>query len=167
LFKEKKFHRQYKILFSLILGWAIVYAQISSVTAFENSKNKMSTIITGGDSALKHSYVVDIRYGRQPGFDRYVIDLATDESKRPPFYHAFRNSKTNQIKITVLGEIQPELNHPKIRRALSRSRWVDQIDVGAHSSKEYWTLDFQVQPGLVVDIFELSSPPRIVIDLKK
>lgn len=142
----------------------------------EHRKNKFyitEGLFTGGDGRVKEIIVKNIyRSFKNPQLERITIDLKNNEDKeiialpRPPFYQVSLNSAEKRIIVTLWGN--PEIAfHPKNTTASFRlSPIIKQIALLPQLEEGLWTFVFELKNRISLEVFELSQPLQIVLDLQ-
>lgn len=120
-------------------------------------------IISGGDRETQFGIIKDVRRATNGGFERVVIDLDADQA---PYYQAAIEPNQRRIVITVFGSPKLALNAKKIVEQFKKSPLVTRIDFFPLVEEDSWTFALYLKAAVPVEIFELTSPTRIILDLK-
>lgn len=129
-------------------------------------------LIVGGDRAINDVVVKDIRRGAGAGFDRWVIDLEGNRSgepaaiQRPPYYQVAVTPDERRLVFTIWGSPKLGFNSKKIVAAMKKSPMVDAVELFPRVEDETWTFAINLKAGHPVEVFELSNPVRIIVDVK-
>ncbi|MGK5083220.1 hypothetical protein WDW37_07920 [Bdellovibrionota bacterium FG-1] len=133
-------------------------------------------LYVGGDRAINHVSVRDIRYARnagsQGGYERIVIDLqGTQDGEpaavpRPPYYQVAVNPDERRLVVTLWGKPRLEFDPLKIKAAFKKSSAIQAVSLLPRVEDDSWTFVFELKDESPVEVFELSNPVRIIIDLK-
>jgi hypothetical protein len=120
-------------------------------------------VISGGDRETHFGIVKDVRRALNGGFERIVIDLDAD---RAPYYQAAIEPNQRRIIVTLFGSPKLALNAKKIVEQFKKSPVVSRIDFFPLVEEDSWTFALYLKAAVPVEIFELTSPTRIIFDLK-
>ena len=129
-------------------------------------------LITGGDKTILESVVKDIRRGPNSGFERVVIELAGNvggEEKsieRPPYYQVAVSPEENRLIFTLWGNPKVDFDSQKIMNRFKSNAVIQSLSLFPKIEKENWTFVFDMKPGHSVEVFELSNPARVILDIK-
>jgi len=121
--------------------------------------------ISGGDRTQSDFKVVSVRIAANPaGYDRVVIDLA--DSKRPPFFMVQMDPQTHRAVVTLYGKAKLDFSTQSAIQAARKTKTLSKIDFIPLVEADRWMFSLETQPGVKAEVFELSDPSRIIIDLK-
>jgi len=129
-------------------------------------------LIVGGDRAINDVVVKDIRRGKGPGFDRWVIDLEGNRSgepaaiQRPPYYQVAVTPDEKRLVFTLWGSPKLGFNSKKVVAAMMKSPAIEAVELFPRVDDETWTFSINLKAGRPVEVFELSNPVRIIVDVK-
>lgn len=129
-------------------------------------------LITGGDRAMNEVIVKDIRRAANSGFERVVIDVNGNRNgeeaaiARPPYYQVAVNPDESRIVITMWGHMKLAFNPKKIIAAFKRSHVVENVILFPVLEDDTWTFVFEIKTGHPVEVFELSNPARVIMDIR-
>ena len=129
-------------------------------------------LITGGDQAIKDVIVKDIRRARNLLFERIVIDLEGNqggepaEIQRPPFYQVAVNPEEKRLVFTLWGKPKLAFDAQKVQAAFKKSEWIKTMELYPVVDGDSWTFALEMRSVQGVEVFELSDPVRIIIDIK-
>ncbi len=130
-------------------------------------------LVVGGDRAITDVAVTGIRRAANPGgFDRIVIDLQGSRDgepaavTRPPYYQVALNGLENRISVTVWGNPRLNFDAKKVQEAFKKSALVEQVQLFPRLEDDTWTFSLKLKPKSPVEVFELSNPLRVILDIR-
>lgn len=133
-------------------------------------------IITGGDGAVQDVAVRNIKHGLPgKGVERIVVELTGPQRSpltRAPYFQFAVTPELQQLSLTVFGSPKLQLDDPKMLQAsfVKKSQFVENsVRIQDPIEKDRWNLSIPLKRSapVAVEVFELSNPLRIVIDIKK
>lgn len=137
-------------------------------------------LVTGGDGSIHDISVRTLRHGllggaKGKGVERVVVELSGPRKgilERAPYFHVAVTPELQQLSFTLWGSPKLQLDNPRILTSgfVSKSKIMQNgFKVSAPIEKDRWTLAMPLQKSapVAVEVFELSNPLRIVIDIKK
>ena len=169
----------------LLLGWAAWSVMLSSHTGWaalrpekihvaDERKNQAyidDGLIIGGDRNVQAT-IKDIRRSNNEGFERVVIDLdSTDPAEnasiqRPPYYQIEVTPDEKRLVVTIWGQPKSDFNPKKVIAAFKRSAIMKDIVLLPRLEDPLWIFTFDLKSDVSVEAFELSKPPRVIMDVK-
>jgi len=120
-------------------------------------------VISGGDRDVQAGLVKNIRRAVNGGFERVVIDI---DAERAPYYQAAVEPSQRRILITLFGNPRIGLNAKKITEDFKKSPLVSRVELLPKVEDDAWTFALHLRSAVPVEVFELTSPTRIIFDLK-
>lgn len=120
-------------------------------------------VIEGGEGPAVGGYVSNIRRSKNPGYERIVLDV---DGTAIPAFHAALEPDQKRIVFTLNGKTKPAFSPDAVKKAFSKSALVRSIDLYPKIDEESWSFTLRLKEGFPIEIFYLSSPNRIVIDIK-
>lgn len=130
-------------------------------------------MVTGGDRAIDEVVVKDIRRGVNPaGFERIVIDLEGTKSgetaaiDRPPYYQVSVTPDEKRLVFSLWGNPKLSFDSKRVVAAFKKSKVVDAIQLYPRLEEHVWTFAMDMKKQRPVEVFELSNPVRIILDVK-
>ena len=121
--------------------------------------------ITGGDRMSSNFKVTSVRVAANPGgFDRLVVDFP--ELKRPPFFLVESDPALKRVAVTVYGKPKLDFSSQSAIQSAKKTRTISKIDFIPLVDEDRWTFTAETQKPVKTEVFELSEPARIIIDLK-
>lgn len=120
-------------------------------------------VISGGDREVQAGLVKNIRRAVNGGFERIVIDI---DAERAPYYQAAVEPAQRRILITLFGNPRVGLNAKKITEDFKKSPLVSRVELLPKVEDDAWTFALHLRSAVPVEVFELTSPTRIIFDLK-
>ncbi|OFZ54584.1 MAG: hypothetical protein A2428_00750 [Bdellovibrionales bacterium RIFOXYC1_FULL_54_43] len=129
-------------------------------------------LVIGGDKAIDEVLVKDIRRAANQGFERIVVDLAGNHNgeaaaiERPPYYQISVTPDEKRLVFTVWGHPKLSFDPKRVQAAFKESSVVERVQLFPVLDEGTWTFVFELKSGTPVEIFELSNPVRIIMDVK-
>jgi hypothetical protein len=129
-------------------------------------------VITGGDSVIDGVIVKDIRRAPNAGFERIVIDLEGSREgepvaiQRPPYYQVAVNPDEKRLVFTVWGKPKLDFDAKRVMNAFKKSRVVQNIQLLPSLENDSWSFVAELKGENPVEVFELSNPVRIILDVR-
>lgn len=130
-------------------------------------------LFVGGDRAINDVVIQDIRTGQNAGFERVVIDISGSKNghpaviERPPYYQVAYNRDEKKVIFSVWGNPKLNFEPEKVMRSLKKSKLIKQVELLPKVEPELWTFAIHLEKGNAVEVFELSTPVRIIVDLRQ
>lgn len=169
-----------KLIPVIVLSW-LVCAPASALLKPENVKVADSKktqayvkdgLFTGGDRAIDDVTVSEIRRAANPAYERLVIDLEGTYNgepaavKRAPYYQVAVNPDEKRLVVTLWGSPKLGFDPRKVLGAFKRSPVVAGIELLPKLEDKMWTFTVNLKSGRPVEVFELTDPARIIVDIK-
>jgi hypothetical protein len=130
-------------------------------------------MVVGGDRAITEVRVKEIRRAQNPGgFERMVIDLEgtrggeTVAIPRPPYYQVQVSEAEGRIVFSIWGKPKLDFDAEKVIAAFKKSTNIASVDLLPKLQDDVWTFSMQLKPNRTVEVFELSQPVRMILDIK-
>ncbi len=130
-------------------------------------------MITGGDRAIDEVVVKDIRRGSNPaGFERIVIDLEGTRAgeptaiPRPPYYQVSVTPDEKRLVFSLWGNPKLSFDSKRVVAEFKKSKVVDSIELFPRLEEHVWTFAMDMKKQHPVEVFELTNPVRIILDVK-
>jgi hypothetical protein len=129
-------------------------------------------LVTGGDQAINDVVVKDIRRAVNPGFERIVIDLEGTRGgedaaiARPPYYQISVNPDESRLLVTIWGKPRLEFNSKKVFSEMKKSGVIQSLDLLPPMDGDSWTFVANLKSKRPVEVFELTHPVRLILDIK-
>ena len=144
------------------------------VTDAQKTKNYLNEgLVIGGDRTIDDVIVLDIRYATNSDFERIVIDLDGNKNgepaviQRPPYYQVEVSKEYNRAVVTVYGKPKLAFDAKRVKKSFRKSRAIKSVDLFPLIEKNRWTFSLNLKPGKYIEVFELSNPVRVILDIKK
>lgn len=161
----------------MLAGWAVLvpstYAALDSSQVHPTEMKKTNTyvqkgIFMGGSATVKEAMVEDIRRARNPGYERVVIDLKEmdQDAATSPYYQVAIEPETRRVVVSLFGRIRSNFSVPKTKALFLKSPVVNRIELYPQADPEVWMASFQLKDAPAVEVFELASPRRLILDFK-
>ena len=129
-------------------------------------------VVVGGDRAIDDVVIRDIRRAPNSGFERVVIDLDGTRGgepaaiKRPPYYQVAVTSDEQRIVFTIWGRPKLAFDTSKVSGAFKKSANIKDVQLMPRLDDDSWTFVLGLKPHQSVEVFELSQPARIIVDVR-
>ena len=156
-------------------AWAVATLRPDTVKVADAKKTDayvQDGMIVGGDRAIGDVVVRDIRRAANPKYERLVLDLQGTRNgepaaiQRPPYFQVSVSPDEKRLIFTLWGNPKLEFNAKKILGALKKSRVVQDIEFYPKLDRQTWTFAVGLKTGRQVEVFELSNPVRIIMDIR-
>ena len=129
---------------------------------------------SGGDRLSSDFHISNIRMAANPaGYDRIVIDLGGNtlgeksELSRSPFYLVSVNQNKKQVDVTLFGKAKVDFSTQSVIQAARKMKTIAELDFIPTVVEDRWIWSIKTQGAIKAEVFELTNPARIIIDLKK
>jgi hypothetical protein len=129
-------------------------------------------LIVGGDRAIDDVVVKDIRRAKNPDFERIVIDLEGTQNgkatgiQRPPYYQFAVTPDERRLVVTIWGRPKLNFNSKKVVAAFKKSSVIQKVMLFPKLEDQSWTFVFELKSDSPVEVFELSNPVRVIVDIQ-
>jgi hypothetical protein len=120
-------------------------------------------LVMGGDREVHGGVVKDLRRATNAGFERIVLDL---DSEKTPYYQAAVEPAEKRIVVTVFGSPKVGFDAKKVVDQFRKSPLIQKVELFPKVEEDTWIFALHLRAAVPVEIFELSAPSRIIIDLK-
>lgn len=133
-------------------------------------------LVTGGDGSVEGVVVRNVKFGKPgQGVERIVVELSGPQKAvlpKAPYYQMAVTPELQQLTLTVFGSPKLQFADPKLMQtALFKKSGIfeEKMRIQDPIEKDRWnlTLPLKRSAPVAVEVFELSNPLRIVIDVKK
>jgi hypothetical protein len=162
----------------LIFGGAKSFAEIKPDKVFTASTRKMDFyvkdgLVIGGDRAVDEVLIRDIRRSSSPKYERIVIDLQglrNGESlaiPRPPYFQVAVTPDEKRLLVSIWGRPKLGFDSANISKQFKKSLTVRELQLLPRLEDQVWTFAIQLKAGRSVEVFELTDPVRVIIDVKR
>ena len=169
----------------LILFLPVLFLAQSSHAQFDDLKFKQAlklkkdfyvsdVSITGGDRTSSDFSISNVRIANNPaGFDRVVIDLAGNQNgkksklDRPPFYLIQVDSEHKRLLVTLYGKPKLDFSTQSAIQSAKKAKHISEIEFAPLTEQDRWTWAIHTKAVSKAEVFELTEPARIIIDLKQ
>ena len=128
---------------------------------------------SGGDRNSSDFRVSNIRVAANPGgYDRLVIDFSGNEGgqksslARPPFYLVESDAGSKRVTVTVYGKTKLDFSSQMAMQAAKKTKHISELEFIPLVTEDRWMFTIHTQTPVKAEVFELSEPARIIIDLK-
>ena len=164
------------ILLSLSLSlislpsWAFTANEVIAAGNVKRNLYVADSTITGGDALANPVTLSAIRWASNPGFERIVIDLSGEgsgwENKTPPYFQVGSSSKEQKISLSIRGVAARKLSQSSLNQALVKSKTINSAYLAPGLEGDLAAMEFRTRAPADIESFYLTSPPRIVIDVR-
>lgn len=128
---------------------------------------------TGGDRTSGDFTVSNVRVAANPaGYDRVVIDIAGNHQgeksplNRPPFYLVEMDPSDQRVIVTLYGKPKLDFSTMASNQSAKKAKVIDELEFTPLANKDRWTWAIHTRQVAKAEVFELTQPARIIIDLK-
>ena len=161
----------------LPLGRAFALAELRPEKVHTADTKKTETYIRdglfiGGDKAIDEVWIKDIRRAANPRYERVVIDLEGNMRgepaaiQRPPYFQVAVSPDEKRLTFTIWGKPKFSFDPKKILAAFKKSVAVQNVSLLPRLEDESWTFVLEMKGGYPIEVFELSNPVRIIVDVR-
>lgn len=129
-------------------------------------------LVTGGDKAVEEFAATDLRRAMNQGYERIVLDLAGTRGgepmpiARPPYFQAAVSPDEKRVVVTVFGKPRLKLDTRRILASFKKSPVVESVQFFPVLDDASWTFALELKSGRSVEIFELTNPVRLIMDIR-
>lgn len=135
-------------------------------------------LIAGGDRVISDVIVLDVRHSLKKAAsggltsERMVLDLEGNQNGdpsaigRPPYYQVAVQKNLRRLEITIFGSPKLAFDAKQIRKRFMKSRLLKNAELLPLVEKDRWTFVLNSTKPLEVEVFELSNPVRVVVDMR-
>ena len=167
--------------FAPFLGFILIsaaHADLKSdrVITADGKKAKLylrDGLVTGGDKAIDEVVIKDIRRASNPaGYERIVIDLEGTRGgesvaiPRPPFYQVAVTPDERRLVFSIWGNPRLAFDSKKVVAAFKKSAVIESLQLYPRLEDRVWNFAMEMKKDRPVEVFELSNPVRIIVDIK-
>jgi len=130
-------------------------------------------VFVGGDAVVDNVSFKNIRHSNNSKFERVVLDIEGNQSglpaelKRPPYYQIAMEPDRKRIMVTVWGAVGIDFNKKQVIDSFKKSALVKRINVLPQLETDRWSFVLDMKKDRPIEVFELSQPTRVVLDIKK
>lgn len=171
----------HRLLFSLLLSTftlTTAFAQFDDLNFKQALKLKKDFYLTegaftGGDRLSSNFTISNLRIANNPaGYDRLVIDLSGSHHgenstlDRPPFYLVEMDQTNKRIMVTLYGKPKLEFSTSQAIQSAKKSKNIEMVEFAPIVNPDRWTWAIHTRQQAKAEVFELTNPARIIIDLK-
>ena len=129
-------------------------------------------LITGGDRAVSEVVIKDIRRASNSGYERIVIDLEGNRNGEPvaieraPYFQVSITPDEKRLVVTLFGKPKLGFDPQKVLAAFKKSAVIERIVLLPALDEGSWTFSLELKSGRPVEVFELASPVRLIMDIR-
>ena len=128
---------------------------------------------SGGDRTHSDFRIAQVRVAANPGgFDRLVVELSGNAGgektslDRPPFFMVENDPSNKRVQVTVYGKAKIDFSAQSAIQQAKKTKFVSHLDFIPLVDADRWTWVIHTQVPVKAEVFELSEPARIIIDVK-
>ena len=128
---------------------------------------------TGGDRTSGDFSVSNVRVAANPaGYDRVVIDLSGNHLgekstlTRPPFYLVEVDPADKRVLVTLYGKPKLDFSTMNSIQSAKKAKVIRELEFTPLANQDRWTWVIHTHQTPRAEVFELTQPARIIIDLK-
>lgn len=128
---------------------------------------------TGGDRFVQDYKVSNIRIGKHPeGYDRIVLDIVGNIQgensilSRPPLFHVENTNQGKSVLVTLFGRSKLDFSTSFVAAQASKTDHIEGFAFFPLLEDDRWFFQVAVNKPVKTEVFELTQPARIIIDLK-
>lgn len=129
-------------------------------------------LFSGGDRAIEDVIVLDIRFAKNQGYERMVIDLEGNHMgevgplSKPPYYQVAITPDMKRLAVTVFGRPKLSFDPKRVQMAFKKSQSIKNVEILPLLEKDRWSFVLNLAQENPVEVFELTNPVRIIVDIK-
>lgn len=124
-------------------------------------------LVVGGDPQVSSAQIKDIRRSVNGEYERIVIDLVDSQAMgRTPYYQVSINPEEKRLIYTVWGQPEPGFQVAKVIAAMKKSRTIESVELLPPVEADRWTFVLNLKLDGPAEVFDLSSPGRIITDIR-
>ncbi len=165
-------------------AWAVPARALNPDTKFVADSQKTNTyrtsgVFDGGDAAYKEIEVSRIQFagnistaGKKRGFERMVLEVdgrtegQTLATKEPPYFHVSLEPEMHQVVVTVFGKTDLSFDRGKITKEFGKSTVIGSVELPQPVLHDRWSMVLHLKKKTRVEVFKLTHPSRIIVDLE-
>jgi hypothetical protein len=160
-------------------AWAeIPKEKVYLAGSIKNNAYIKEGLFTGGDRSTDQVEILNIRRSSNQNFERIVIDLKKlgdpkfPQLQHPPYYQAALHPSKARLDMTLWGNPRLSFNPKKVlaafnKKSAKKNSAIVAINLLPKLEDDTWTFYLDLQSGSLVEVFELTQPVRIIVDIKK
>ena len=120
---------------------------------------------TGGDRMSSDVTLSNVRVAANPeGYDRIVVDFAKLE--RPPFFLVQNDPHSHRVVATIYGKVKADFSTQSAIQSAKKTKSIKKLEFLPVVEPDRLQFSAEVQGSVKTEVFELTGPARIIIDLK-
>ena len=131
--------------------------------------------ISGGDRNSADFRVSQIRIApdAKKGYDRVVVELSGNSGgeksnlARPPFFLVELDGANHRVNVTVYGKPKLDFSTQMAIQAAKKTKTISKLKFIPLVNPDRWTWSIETQTPVKAEVFELTDPARMIIDLKR
>jgi hypothetical protein len=158
------------VLIALSLFALPAFAQFDEASFRQALKVKKGVYLkegsfSGGDRLSSNATITNVRVAANPeGYDRIVVDFSKLE--RPPFFLVQNDPHAHRVVTTLYGKVKAEFSTQSAIQAAKKTKSIKKIEFLPVVETDRMVFSVEVQGSVKTEVFELTGPARIIIDLK-
>lgn len=127
--------------------------------------------IVGGDKTVTSTQIIDLRHSPPQGangYERVVLELKSEGAPAGvPHYELVASPDKSRMILSVWGSVSYNFKKEKCDSIFKKSHYIRKMNPIPIVEDDLATLEFVMKEKTKVEAFNLSNPPRIVLDFKK
>lgn len=129
-------------------------------------------LFVGGDRDITDVVVSGIRHSKGTDYERVVIDLVGNKQgdpvaiQRPPYYQIAVNPELRRLVVTLWGKMKLEFDPLKTSSIGQKSNVLKGLSLFPLLEQDRWSFEIKMKSEAPVEVFELSDPVRIIVDVR-
>jgi len=142
----------------------------------KNQKNQLyfnDALFVGGDGNLRGILVRSITCAPQEDHERIAILVELNRNgeptsiSRPPYYQVSIETKSSPVlTISIWGNPQLNFDAKKVQASFQTIRSVQKLYLLPKLEEDNWTFSMTLSKKSALEVYELSNPARIVLDIR-
>jgi hypothetical protein len=121
--------------------------------------------VSGGDRLSSDVKVSNVRIASNPaGYDRVVVDFS--KLDRPPFFLVENDPGNRRVMVTLYGKVKADFSSQSAIQAARKTRTLSSIDFLPQVESDRYSFALKSKNPVKSEVFELTGPARLIIDLK-
>jgi len=152
-------------------AFALGNAEVIGAQGSKRNVYVSDAVISGGDALADPMNLTGIRWAKNPaGYERIVVDLAGEsagwQKKTPPYFQVGHDSRTSTVNLSIRGIARRDVTADALNKSLAKSALLSKGYLAPGLEGDLASVEFQTRAPVDVESFYLTSPPRIVIDVR-
>jgi hypothetical protein len=130
-------------------------------------------LIIGGDQSINDLTIKNIRHSINSEFERIVFDLEANRNgepvaiERPPYFQFAVSPDEHKLIFSIWGNPKLDFDPFEVLEAFERSIYIQKVILLPKVEENLWTVSFELKSSAPMEIFELTQPTRLIVDMKR